>query len=148
MDEISQEQERIVRFVAGENAPQVQLVYSIESQDHEALLRRITSVMEVVLSEQAKKQESDSWWEKNLPDWFVATFGHTTEELLADQTLWHFGSWIDAFRYRGWEWWSSSLERDSLTIKLVAFEHPYVVGPFEYLIQASGGRVISFDGTD
>ncbi len=90
-------------------------------------------------------QPQDTWpqerrWRQLLPTWFLACFDNRSlDEILADESLWHFGSWLDAMRLRGWEWWSSRLEDEATwEVFLAAFEWPYSIGPFEFLARVSG----------
>jgi hypothetical protein len=67
---------------------------------------------------------------------------HSVEELLSDPSLWHFGSWVDAMKDTGWEWWSSSLDGDCWTVNLWALSDPYSLGPLEYLCRVAGGESV------
>lgn len=110
-------------------------------------LERVKEVMEVVAA-----QAHDSWpeqarWRQLLPTWFVELFENLSlDEILADESLWHFESWVEAMRLRGWEWWSSKLEDDGTwKVFLMAFEWPYSLGPLEYLARVSGASELEFE---
>ena len=95
------------------------------------------------------KTEQSEWpndeeWRAILPEWFLASFeGHNLEEILASDQLWHFESWLDAMKYRGWEW-SSSVVNSELewTVSLTIFDFPCSLEAFEYLARASGVELI------
>ena len=52
--------------------------------------------------------------------------------------LWDYGSWLDAMKYRGWEWFSSKVDTTEFIIILVPHELPFSVNPLEYLIYETG----------
>lgn len=131
--------ERIFDNITGQEPPPVKVKIRVDSDLPKETIERIISVILVVLEACSMKLPEDNWWRKRLPKWFVDSFGYSLEEIMNDPGLWDFASWIDASKYRGWEWWSSHVKDASFCIKLHVYEDPYVIGPFEYVIRASGG---------
>lgn len=144
-----EEPARIERNIKGEPAPPVEVrVIGRSNHPHDAITR-IREVMRLVaeqrvLDAEAETEDSETWpspawWRQHLPSWFLDTFkGHTLEEILEDEDLWDYESWVDAIKAPGWEWWSSSVEPDRWTIKLWADSWPYAIEVFEYLARVAG----------
>ncbi len=104
-------------------------------------LNKILGIMNLIISAQKHANwPEDKWWKKNLPGWFLNSFNHSIEEIQKDSRLWDFGSWLDALKYRGWEWWSSEIKDKKIIVFLEAYDQPYILGPFEFIIFVSGGR--------
>jgi hypothetical protein len=97
---------------------------------------------------QAQKDEwlSDEEWQRQLPDWFLRSFeGHTVEQIAASTLLWDFGSWLDAMRRPGWEWWSSAAGEQTGIVRCTAQEYPFAIEPLIYLIRSAGAPHVQFD---
>lgn len=126
---------------AGElNTNELVLQFSITTSDSAFHLAR---VKEVVLS--ISKYNEDNWpndqqWERILPKWFVEKIkSHSLDELNDNSTLlWDYGSWLDAMKFRGWQWLSSKIYIDKFIINLVPLTSPFSVNPIEYVIFESG----------
>jgi hypothetical protein len=139
----STEAERIQQNVNGERPPFPTLKVVAKCQGNAAAsLRRVMEVMGIVSKQDSRHWPSDEEWRALLPKWFVEPFlKRTLEEILADEseTLWDYQAWLEAMRLRGWEWWSSlPPSQDVWEAFLAALELPYGIGPFEYLVLASG----------
>ncbi len=76
---------------------------------------------------------------------WASTCKHSLETIMSDPTLWHFGSWVDAMKAPGWEWWSSALGDKGFEINLCAYEWPYTVNPLEFLVSAAGATKVFFE---
>ena len=105
-------------------------------------LEMLKQVMIVVSQYDTDNWPIDEKWEIELPHWFIDTINkNKVEDILQDNTLWDFGSWLDAMKFRGWEWFSSKLlSNNSIEIILEPNTFPYSVGPFEYIIKVIGVR--------
>lgn len=142
------ELKRISGYVEGEVPPPVCVrVVGRCAAGAADCLERVKEVMRIVAA-----QPQDSWpqevrWRQLLPTWFVAFFeNRSLEEILADESLWHFESWLDAMRLRGWEWWSSKLKDEATwEVSLAAFEWPYSLGPLEFLARVSGAFEVEIE---
>jgi hypothetical protein len=101
--------------------------------------------MVIIAQNDPNNWPSDDEWLKLLPEWFTNPFKDITlEELINNKELWDYSSWLEAMRLRGWTWWSSRYLNDRWEIKLNAYEHPYSIGPLEYLARASGADSLEF----
>lgn len=126
--------------VLGEMPSEVPLIIIVYCECPSGTLLKVRSVQETVLiASSAEHWPDDDWWSAELPEWFLSTFRYSIEEIAKNASLWDFGSWIDACKYRGWEWWSTSCCDNSCKITLRAEEDPFVIGPLEYLITSAGG---------
>lgn len=141
------ELERISQNTEGQKAPPVQVIFEVAAVSPKETLERIISIIVIVVKASNMTWPNDSWWETELPIWFRNSFNHSIDEIRKNRELWGFGSWIDANKYRGWQWWSSEILENRVRIILNAYEDPYVVGPLEYIIRSSGGRIISLKET-
>ena len=144
----STEPQRVSAYVGGEAPPPVcvRVVGRCPAGAAESL-ERVKEVMRVVAAQAHDRWPQERRWRQLLPTWFVELFENLSlDEILADESLWHFESWLEAMRLRGWEWWSSKLE-DEVTWKvfLTAFEWPYRVGPLEYLAKVSGASELEIE---
>src|SRR5690606_20146071 len=93
---------------------------------------------------------SDEEWQNCLPPWFIATFEERTLEEIRKMEvqeleenvwlLWDYGSWLDAMRLRGWEWWSSLCDplEGEWSALLLQHELVYSIQPLIYLARESG----------
>jgi len=136
--------ERIENNVLGEKPSGVIVTMSFSTSKPRETLEKIISVLMVILS--ALKENvwpEDTWWKDNLPEWFVESFDHSLEEIMRDESLWDFGSWVDAIKYRGWEWWSSIASDGTIKIYIEAQDDPYAIEAFEYAVRVSGGCEIA-----
>lgn len=143
-----EETERVEYNLRGEPSPpvEVRLVGSVKG-DAGVCLSRVREVMRVVAHQRDDGAwPEDSWWEAHLPEWFLEPFrGRTMDEVLANPELWDFGSWLDAMKSPGWEWWSSDVQKEGWTIRLRAHSDPFSIGPLEYLARAAGADGVEVD---
>ena len=139
--------ERIERLTDGEVPPAVHLHLRFASTVRGVVvLERVRQVMQLVAIAQSQTWPSDDEWRCRLPDWFIRTFeGYTREELLMRPDLWDFGSWLDAMKLPGWEWWSCRSNDHGGTVRAVAYSDPFAIDPLIYLLRVSGGSDIAFD---
>jgi hypothetical protein len=142
----SHEVDRVHSNVGGEQAPPVWVKLDCRSNaDVESGLVRVRDVMELVARARGAGWPVDGWWEQKLPTWFLDSFiGHTLDDIQKNPMLWDFGSWLDAMKNPGWEWWSSSLTKNGWIINLSAFNDPYSVEPLGYLARAAGAESVIF----
>ncbi len=107
-------------------------------------LRRIKEIVELIAEESSNGTgPNDDEWTARLPSWFTAPFqGRTIEQVLEDKTLWNYGSWLDAMRHRGWQWWSSSCAGDSWSATLLREDDVYSIEPLIYLARQSGASSV------
>jgi len=140
------ELEMMEQYVSGERPPGVWLQLSADcSEEPGAVLDRIRDVMRVVVTQRAKDWPSDDWWMLNLPDWFAEPAKRRSiEACIQDRTLWLLDSWVAAIKDTGWLWWSSKVSDAGLEINLCAYEHPYRIEVFEYLMRAAGATGLDF----
>ncbi len=133
--------ERISEYVADERPKTEYVRIEFDCECFVDTIVRIKSVLlvSIAASKERKWPEEDDWWIESLPDWFVKSFDHSVDELMANESLWHFGSWTDALHFRGWQWWSCDCRDNIGAINVMIDEVPFVLGPFIYLIGASGG---------
>lgn len=134
------EQRRIIDNISNEYPLGVRLEFKISCNDPAPRLKRIKDLMFVIASKRADEWPDEEMWSRILPQWFVQKIkSYTVDELYqSPNLLWHYGSWIDALRFRGWEWFSSFRGDDFFSIQLEALAFPYSVNPLEYVIYETG----------
>lgn len=82
---------------------------------------------------------SDEEWKTILPQWFVKSMTDISdEELDNDVNQWHYESWVDNIKQRSWVWWSSKIEKDTITIVLDVLDMPYLHDSLKYVFYAQG----------
>ena len=142
----SNEAERVHANTQGEQPPPVWLRLECHSSlDPVVCLARVRDVMVLVARARADEWPEDQWWERSLPAWFLESFNtQAVDGSLKSEMPWDFGSWVDAMKWTGWEWWSSALLKHGWVINLTAFEHPYSVGALEYVACIAGAESIEF----
>lgn len=143
LKKIEKEAQRIEDYTCGEHAPPVEVCVIAQVGAHaHTSLSRVREVMRLVLVAEQHDHRTwpaDSWWSSHLPKWFCEPFqGRTVDEVMRNPHLWDFGSWLDAMKDPGWEWWSSEATAGGWIIRLRALSDPYSIGPFEYLARAAG----------
>jgi hypothetical protein len=142
--------ERIEQYTSGEIPPPVALRLRFASGTRpEGVLNRTRQVMRQVAVAQRGDWPTDDDWRRRLPAWFLRSFeGHNWDELIADSSLWDFGSWLDAMKGPGWEWWSSEVCNDEGIVRCVAYADPYGVEPLEFLLRSAGALEVDFKEDD
>ena len=126
-----------------ERSPPVEVLLRISSQTPDAGLARVLEVMRLV-ARTRMKWETDAWWEQNLPRWFVdACLKHTPDDILKNPELWDFGSWLDAMKDPGWEWWSSALLPKGWIIRVCAHRDTYSIEPLIFLCRCAGAYAVA-----
>ena len=137
---------RIEQDISGEAAPAVALQLRFTSAGRTGVLERTRHVMRLVAAAQETEWPADEEWRRRLPEWFVRTFeGHSLDELMANQNIWTFGSWLDAMKHPGWEWWSSAATGNEGIVRCVAHADPYAIEPLIYLLRSAGASDVEFD---
>lgn len=133
------EYKRIKENVMGEMPDGKNLQFYVTTKNgHESLLK-VKEVIEPISLYDSNMWPSDEVWETILPLWFLKRIqANGVKEILKNPSLWHFGSWLDAMKYRGWKWFSSMESAEHYIIILEALELPYSVNPLEYVIIESG----------
>lgn len=120
------------------------IVVVANASDATTGLDLVREVMRLVAADaDAGTWSTDEEWSQKLPVWFTRPFQERTiEEVLGDENLWDFGSWLDAMRQRGWQWWSSTCEGECWTATLVRHEDVYSIEPLIYLARQSGASSV------
>lgn len=96
---------------------------------------------------------NDDYWKNNLPQWMVENLATLSEEectLLLSKTPkhlwdtlpWEFGSWLDAIRDRGWEFYDFIRDNEVMHILLISTDIPERLDAFKQIIIAAGGKVL------
>lgn len=105
---------------------------------------RVREVIEVV-EEHHDVDADDPRWRRWLPAWFViATTGPSLEEVLADESLWDFASWIDATT-KNWSWGlvDIAIVEGEVHLRITPFGHPYGVDSWRYLLEVAGASDVT-----
>ncbi|WP_125468808.1 hypothetical protein [Methylomagnum ishizawai] len=136
------ELERIDNNISGEPPPEVWVKIIGRCDNPVECLENIKGVQRIISSVRTRDWPDDEWWKDSLPRWFVETFNKPIDEIIANKDLWDFGSWIDAIKNPGWEWWSSRLLDDRWEINLQAIEDPFSIGPLVYIARTAGSTQI------
>ncbi len=145
----SEQVARILNFILAEPAPPIRLSVRFTGADAGAVVDRVRAVMMQVAAAQSGSWPDDEQWRRSLPGWFKRSFeGCTDEELFADPNRWDFGSWLDAMKHPGWEWWSSGLSESTYVIECTAFALPFALDPLLYLVRAAGAEEVSVASLD
>jgi hypothetical protein len=139
--------QRIDQLKNGEDPPAVGLTlrFSSSTTSGETVLERVREVMRLVALAQGRAWLNDDEWRRHLPEWFVRSFeGHSAADLLTNADLWDFGSWLDAMKNPGWEWWSSCADQRGGVVRGVAHTDPFSIEPLAYLLRVSGASSLDF----
>jgi len=139
--------QRIDLYTNAEVPPAIRLrLRFLSTTSGDEVLERARQVMRLVAVAQAQVWPSDDDWRRRLPEWFISSFeGHNLEELLARPELWDFGSWLDAMKSPGWEWWSCQSDDRGGTVRAVAHSDPFSIEPLIYLLRVAGASGVEFD---
>jgi hypothetical protein len=126
------------------------LIFRIITVKPEMKLSKVKEVMSVIASYNPTNWPDDNTWDLQLPRWFVNKIkSYSLEEInQSGHLLWDYGSWLDAMKFRGWEWFSSKVDHNGFLIYLKAIDFPFSVNPLEYVIYESGVPLsdINFEG--
>lgn len=137
IDEIS----NIINNNQGEQPSNGHLIFSIINLDNPNIyLKKVKEIAMIIAKQTIENYPSDEEWDKLLPEWFLKPMKERSiEELIqSKENIWHYASWTDNLRYRGWVWYSSKTTLNGFDIILDAFDIPYNVNAFEYIIYATG----------
>jgi len=138
------ELERIARNLNGEKPPEVAVQIRAKTATPDRIAGAVRSIMQVIASRSREKWPSDEEWEHLLPTDFVSyTKSHVDETIRKDPRLCHWEAWLDALRFRSWEWWSSETADDYLIINVQANAWPYNIGPLIYLLFSQGATEVT-----
>ncbi len=140
-----EEQKRIMDYTTGQLPLKGYLSFRTITQNSTEKLSLVKSVLRVVSEFDEKSWPSDEQWDLILPKWFLNKIkSHSLEEITKNNTsLWDYGSWLDAMKYRGWEWYSSKADNSGFTIILEPHTLPFSVNPLEYVIYETGVPLIN-----
>lgn len=146
----TEEQKRIRDYIMGELPLKGSyLFFRTNTENPFEKLSLVKDVLSVVSQFNEDNWPSDEQWDLLLPKWFLFKIkSHSLEEITKNSTLlWDYGSWLDAMKYRGWEWYSSKIDISGFTIILEPHTYPFSVNPFEYIIFETGVALgnISFE---
>jgi hypothetical protein len=144
--------ERIHINKAGEIPPGLHWLYVIRLNGNS--LSRIVEIMTVISSQSSICWPDDDNWYNLLPSWFLTTLRQYSpeeaRELLKSiprekwsEIPWEFGSWLDAVKERGWNWWSIEVSGDYAKIRLSILNWPANLEAFEHILLASGAFIVS-----
>jgi hypothetical protein len=123
----------------------IRLIFSSDEPGIQ-VLHRVRQVMHIVALAQEGSWPTDEEWEQLLPGWFLESFeGHSMQELISRPELWGFGSWLDAMRNPGWEWWSCSARDRGGLIRAFAYSDPFAIEPLMYLLRVAGAKEVQFE---
>lgn len=117
------------------------------------VISRVRSVAREIASQQGRDWPDDADWKTRLPSWLIQFMPELSpeecEHLMAAtprekwNTLpWLFGSWLDAMRERGWEWWGYECSGDRAKIVLQITSVPGRVEAFKQVLLAAGAKVL------
>lgn len=138
---IGEEIKRITNNNKGEwpNGPKI-LLKAHKVKEPQKVLDKTKEVM-LAVSQYAYTNQwpLDEEWKTILPEWFVKSMTDKSEEDLDnDDDQWHYESWVDNIRQRSWVWWSSKIEKDTVTIVLDVLDMPYLHDSLKYVFYAQG----------
>lgn len=136
------EQVRILNNVTGEKPYEVPLCFRAYTKEANKKLDLIKDVMLAIASKSDSDWPDDETWSTLLPHWFVNKIkSYSLDEIKHNGFLWDFGSWLDAMKFRGWEWFSSQIDDGGFLVRLQAIDFPYSVNPLEYIIYETGIKI-------
>src|ERR1700752_4938019 len=125
----SVESKNIWQNTLGELPNKGYITFSVMTNDPESKLKLVKEVMAAISSFDEDNWPDDHIWDHNLPKWFLEKIKQNSLELIKeDQRLWNYGSWLDALKFRGWKWFSSTIKPSGFEIILEPYTLPYSVG--------------------
>ena len=124
---------------SGEQPQDGYLVFDVQDDNALDKLNKVIDVMRCIASFDEDDWPNDLTWIGVLPDWFSSkVLARDVKIILEDKSLWDFGSWLDAMKFRGWYWYSSLVEPNGFRIIVVPVTLPYSIDPLRFLIAESG----------
>lgn len=133
------ERERIKDYNKGELPQGGYLMFYAQTEFPSRKIELIKDVVAAISEFDASNWPNDNVWDLRLPSWFLKEIKkHSVEEITQDKSLWEYGSWLDAMKYRGWEWYSSLIDHATLRLILEPHSLPFIVDPLQYVISAAG----------
>ncbi|OPC08672.1 hypothetical protein BAY01_14705 [Elizabethkingia miricola] len=133
--------ERIEKSIKGELPDTTKMVIIIKNVNNvEEVLNNAKQIM-LCISKYAYRNDwpSDEEWKSILPKWFVESMTLKSEkDRDNDENLWHYESWIESMYHRAWEWYSSKIEGNTITIVLKMLNLPYIFEQFLYIFYSQG----------
>ncbi len=134
------EENRIFEFCNGESPNVGYLCFTAVTHEPSHKLKLIKDVMTIISKYDSTSWPDDNKWSAILPKWFIYKIrANKLEDIIASNyKLWDYGSWLDAIKHRGWEWYSSKISPDKFEIIVTPKSFPFSVNPLEYLIMESG----------
>ena len=137
---IYKEKNRIKEFTKGELPHEGYLSFLVNTLHASEKLSLIKEVVTIISDYNESNWPSDEMWENLLPKWFLNKIEkYSPEEVIKNSSLlWDYGSWLDAMKYRGWEWYSSKINSNGFDIILIPITLPFSVNPLEYIIYETG----------
>lgn len=138
------EYQRVKEGVASEKFDGPSIVITVRASNADECLGCVKEVIELIAEESSKGTwPNDDEWSERLPSWFTSPFqGRTIEEVLEDESLWDYGSWLDAMRHRGWQWWSSTCDDETWSATLLREDEVYSIEPLIYLARQCGASSV------
>lgn len=117
------------------------------------VMGRIRSVAREIAKHEEPTWPEDDYWREVLPNWLTVSMPDLSPEecvrLMAEtprekwSTLpWQLGSWIDAMRERGWEWWGAEVSGGRAKVVLKINNVPGRVEAFKQLLVAAKATVL------
>ncbi|OPC01935.1 hypothetical protein BAS10_18500 [Elizabethkingia meningoseptica] len=143
--------ERIETNVKGEVPDTTKMVITIKNVTNpQRVLDNTKEIMKAV-SQYAYTNNwpSDEEWKSILPKWFVESMTEKSiEKIMKTKGQWHYESWIESMYHRAWEWYSSKVEGNTITIVLKMLNLPYIFEQFLYIFYSQGIPMDSITDVD
>lgn len=134
------EKDRIKLFLQGELPNTGYLIFKVTTFQPKEKLLKVKEVISKISEFDSENWPSDRFWENALPNWFVNKIKENSiEDILSSKyELWEFVSWLDAMKFRGWEWYSSNYASDFFEIVIEPFSFPFSINPLKFVIYSTG----------
>jgi hypothetical protein len=111
------------------------VLYTIKSENSGEQLSLIKDVMLQISKYNSGNWPNDDEWYQLLPGWFLEKARvYSIEDAMTMDKIWHFESWLDAMRYREWEWIGSCIKENKFFIYLKIINLPSIIEPFEFIM--------------
>lgn len=113
--------------------------FRVHCDTPERNLSKVKEVVSIISQFNSQDWPTDDKWSDILPQWFVVAIKkNTIDKWINNPILWDYGSWLDALKFREWEWFSSKVSDEAFEIIVVIKSIPYSINPLEYVIFESG----------